>query len=350
MNVRYQVTIVSVGAELGAERAQLEKAVVEMGHFPVDLTATRLLDRELGTLRRHIDRSDYLVVLMALESESSDTSLERVKLACDLAVEHSVPLLCLVVVGGESQSSAPKDVLGFLEKLQASPVCTVEKLDSSTESSAEALIRLIDAFRRPGWVSAKVLPGDEVATELARLAKENAELRKELPSVAEREGRQVARLESMSSSLEANRILIPLWERAASTWGKPVEMSLYDFFQRLAPELAVETSTSAASEYIPIGVCELDPGGIQARWVVPLHDINLWLTDLMALGLVRPSRRRRHAKDANQYWRLTRTGRLYLAHVRRTALETGGHRHVGFTSEYPIMLEGTGDGPPPPEG
>ncbi len=347
MNVRYQVAIGSVSAELESECAKLVKTVAEMGHLPIDLTATGLLYREIGTLRRHIDRSDYLVVILGLRGGSEAPSVERIKMACDLAVEHSVPVLCLVM---EGETPPPKDIVGFLEKLRASPVCVVEELEDAAESPAEAVIRLIDAFKRPGWVSAKALPGDEVATELARLAKENAELRKQLPSVTEREEQDVARLEALSSSLEANRILIPLWERAASTWGKPVEMSLYDFYLRLAPELAAETSTSAAAEYIPIGVCELDPGGIQARWVVPLHDINLWLTDLMALGLVRPSRRRRSRKDANQYWRLTRKGRRYLAHIRRTALETGGHRHVGFTSEYPIMLERTGGTQPSNDG
>jgi len=346
MNVRYQVAIVSVGAELGDERAELVKTVVEMGHLPVDLTAAGLLDRELGTLRRHVDRSDYLVILLALRPDTSDVSVERVKLACDLAVEHSVPLLCLIVAGAEGQPSVTKDALGLLEKLRASPVCVVEDVEGDTASSVDALIRLIDTFRRPGWVSTKALPDSSVTTELARLTRENAELRKQLPTLREREEEEVTQLEALTSSLEANRILIPLWERAATKWGKPVEMSLYDFFQRLAPELAVETSTNSASEYIPIGVCELDPGGIQGRWVVPLHDINLWLTDLMALGLVRPSRRRRHAKDANQYWRLTRRGRRYLAHIRRTALQTGGHRHVGFTSEYPVMLERTGGSHP----
>lgn len=349
MNVRYQVAIAAVGKELGAERAQLVKTVVEMGHLPVDLTATGLLNRELGTLRRHVDRSDYLVILFAPRTGPSAEDIERIKLTCDLAVEHNVPLLCLVIWDAESDPSIPKHLAGFLDKLRASPVCTVEDLGVDSESSAEALIRLIDTFKRPGWVSTNSLPGDGVTTELARLARENAELRSQLPSVLEREEHDVARMEEITSALEANKILIPLWERSTSTWHKPVEMSLHDLFHRLASELAVEKSTAAASEYIPIGVCELDPEGIQARWVVPHHDINLWLTDLMALGLVRPSRRKRAAKDQNQYWRLTGKGRKYLAHVRRTALETGGHRHVGFTSEYRVVLEGTGGSPPSPK-
>ena len=76
----------------------------------------------------------------------------------------------------------------------------------------------------------------------------------------------------------------------------------------------------------------------------PLSDMSdagtMSFTDLMALGLVRPSNRKHPAKDRNQYWRLTRTGRKFLAHIRRTALETGGHRHVGFTSEFPVVMEG----------
>lgn len=340
MNVRYQVSLASVGAELRPARDMLVRAVTQMGHLPVDLTEAGILDLDPGIIRRHLERSDYLVLLINQADDAAKQELGKVQMACNIAADFGVPMLALVVTAETHGSSTPQELIAFLQRLRMSPICLLEESESSDTPAAASIHRLLDRFDRAGWVSAKSLPSGDVAAELARLTRENAELRRRVPNGSEHEEREVARMDAITRALEENKILIPLWERASSKWEKPVEMTLFDLFVRFAPELVVETSTSAAAEYIPIGVCEMNPRGVQARWVVPQHDLNLWLTDLMALGLVRPSKRKHAAKDKNQYWRLSRTGRKYLAHIRRTALETGGHRHVGFTSEYPIVMDG----------
>jgi hypothetical protein len=340
MNVRYQVSLASVGAELRSERDLLVKTITEMGHIPIDLTTAGVLELDPGIIRRHLERSDYLAMIIAQAERVSEKELGRVQLACNLAADSGVPMLALMMDVQPPDGPAQQDVARFLQRLRMSPIGLVEECGDSNVSAVSSLNRLFDRFERPGWISGKALPSSDVATELARLTRENADLRRQVPGNAELEQREIARMDAITRALEGNKILIPLWERASSTWEKPVEMTLFDFFLRFAPELVVETSTAAAAEYIPIGVCELNPRGVQARWVVPQHDLNLWLTDLMALGLVRPSKRKHAAKDKNQYWRLSRTGRRFLAHVRRTALETGGHRHVGLTSEYPIVMNG----------
>jgi len=343
MNVRYQVSLASLGGDLRAERELMVKTVTEMGHIPIDLTATDILNMDPGIMRRHLERSDYLALVVAHRKDSTPTDFKRVQLACNLAADQAVPMLGLVVEGdleATAADSEQQEVARFLQRLRMSPIGLVEECKDINLMVAPALNRLFDRFERPGWISGNALPSTDVATELARLARENAELRSHVPTSREQEERDLARLDAITRTLEENKILIPMWERASSTWEKPVEMSLFEFFVRFAPELVVETSTATASEFIPIGVCEMNPKGLQARWIVPHHDLNLWLTDLMALGLVRPSKRRHAARDQNQYWRLTRTGRKFLAYIRRTALETGGHRHVGFTSEFPVVMEG----------
>ena len=337
MNVRYQVSLASLGGDLCRQRELLVKTITEMGHIPIDLTASEIVKLDPGIIRRHLERSDYLAVIIAPGNQMPQDDLNRVQLVCNLAADYAVPILAVVMAEHQAGDPMPQDLARFLQRLRMSPIGLVE--DGTTDRSVLSFLnRLIDRFERPGWISGKALPSRDVATELARLTRENFELRRHVPSSSEQEKREIGQMEVVTQALEGNKILIPLWERASSTWEKPVEMSLFDFFIRFAPELVVETSTASAAAYIPIGVCEMNPGGVQDRWVVPQHDLNLWLTDLMALGLVRPSKQRHPAKDRNQYWRLSRTGRKYLAHIRRTALETGGHRHVGFTSEYPIVM------------
>ena len=179
----------------------------------------------------------------------------------------------------------------------------------------------------------------DVATELVRLTKETTDLRHQLDLTnPERPTGGLTEDHETTLSLNENKIVIPIWERANSTWEKPAELTLYDFFVRLSPEMVIEISVSDAAEFIPTGVVEMDPIE-HVRWVVPHRSVNLWFTDLMALGLVTPSERKHSAKDQGHYWTLTEAGRKFLAQVRRSVLETGGHRHVGFTSEFPIFTK-----------
>ena len=223
---------------------------------------------------------------------------------------------------------------GLIEKLRQGSKSMFVAYDQVAESATWVLVKLFEAHARPGWVSSRELPSGDVATELLRLTKDNAELLDQAKPKGE--GDAKSRSLDIRLALESNKIVIPIWERAGSTWEKPVELALYDFFVRLAPELVVETAVSDAAEFIPTGVCEMDPVE-NTRWVVPHRSVNLWLTDLMALGLVVPSDRRHSAKDQGQYWTLTKVGRDFLSEIRRSVLESGGHRHVGFTQEFRIF-------------
>lgn len=346
MSARYQMCVASAG-DVQADRDRMVRGVLEMGHLPIDLMVTGLLDDGSSeTIERHLGRSDYAILLIGRLGDSPAGELEAAERVFDSAEELGVPVLALVereaslrrkrkslVVGKES------GLPGFIQKLQSNPKVLVESLEGVADSAAWVLIRLMEKYRRPGWVSATTLPTGDVATELARLSAENAELRARLEALeAGAQDNEEVRLEAARLALQKNMILVPLWDRSSNEWEKPVEVSLHDFFIRVAPELVVENSLNEVSQFVPTGVCELDPGDFTSRWVVPPSSLNLWFTDLMALGLVQPSLMKHSAKDNNQYWTLTSDGREMLARVRRSVLETGGHRHVGFTAEHPIPI------------
>ena len=356
MNVRYQVSIASVGGELQTERAQMVKSVVALGHFPVDLTAAGVLERDsFDAVERHLGRSDYFILIIERGDAQPSTELERVELALNYAAEHGLPVLGIGAGDvGEAQvakSDAPTAELslleGLVEKIRSGSKSMFVSFTQVAESAVWVLVKLIDTYKRAGWVPSTELPSGDVASELVRLAAENADLRKQLQvDDPQRNLESMSQGQETTLALNENKILIPIWERAGSTWEKPVELTLYDFFVRLAPELVVETSVIDAAEFIPTGVCELEPVE-HVRWVVPHRSVNLWFTDLMALGLVTPSDRKRSAKDQGQYWTLTQAGREFFSDVRRSVLNTGGHRHIGFTSEFPIFTSETKSLPSP---
>ena len=334
MDVRYLISIASAGADLRAEREKIVRAVLTMGHMPVDLTAAGVLKGEApDAVERYIARSDYFIVIAADEGKKSAAELGWLEVAYGYAGQYEVPVLGLV-----AGDSGPAQVI---DQIRENSIGMTEDQENIGESAGWLLIKMIETYRRPGWVSKNDLPSGEVASEIARLSRENREFREQL-KLMDPEGSvsEDQRLESSIHALHENKILIPLWERTTNTWEKPFEVDLYNFFIRIAPEMAVEATANDIGAFIPSGVCEMDGESVRARWVVPPASLNLWLTDLMSLGLVAPSPKRHSPKDNNHYWTLTGDGRELLARVRRSVLDIGGHRHVGFTQEFRIP---TGD-------
>lgn len=347
MSTRYQLAIVSAGEELRSVRERLVKTVVFMGHLPIDLVATGILDcGNPDTVSRHLSRSDYLILALGVTARPDAQDLATAAEAVDLALEHRVPVLALLF-GDDTTTAEPEkpseETAAILAKIKERAAGLIQRIHGPTQTP-QAISELVDAYPRPGWVSTEELPPAQVATELARLSIENMELRDRINAISESQVQRESRWEHVVQTLEENKLLIPVWNKIATIWEQPVEMDLFTFFIRMGPQLAVEISSADAVEFIPTGVCQLESRDGRPPWVVPLHSLNLWLTDLMALGLVRPSRRKRQAKDQNQYWRLTRDGRGFMSYVRRSALNAGGHRHVGFTQEFPIPEMDMGEG------
>ncbi len=346
VNARYQVSIASVGGELRTEREQMVRSVVALGHMPIDLVATGVLDRESPeAIDRHLGRSDYFVVIVERGDAKPTSDLERIERALAYAADKGVPVLGIgagdsdeEAVGLDDETAELPLLERLVERIRSASKSMFVSYNQVAESALWVLIKMIEAFPRPGWVPTSELPRGDVASELVRLAKENAQLQAELHPEGEDDSKD--RTLDIRLALEGNKILIPIWERANSTWETPVELDLYDFFVRLAPELVVETSVAEAAEFIPTGVCEMEPIE-HTRWVVPHRSVNLWLTDLMSLGLATPSTRKHGAKDQGQYWTLSQKGKEFFSEVRRKVLETGGHRHVGFTQEFRIFTPGS---------
>ena len=338
MSTRYQLALVSAGDELREVRERLATTLVFMGHLPIDLIATGVLDcGNPDTVSRHVARSDYLVLALRQSVRPAAEEMAQANAAVDIALEHRVPILALLY-GAEHDpepTTSASETARILAKIREHSGGLVQRVHASSQTP-QAIAELLDAYPRPGWVSTSELPPAGVAAELSRLSRENTELRDRINALSESQSERESRWDQVVQTMEENKLLVPVWNKVATIWEQPVEMDLFTFFIRMGPQLAVEISSADAVEFIPTGVCQLESRDGRPPWVVPLHSLNLWLTDLMALGLVRPSRRRRQARDQNQYWRLTRDGRGFLSYVRRSALNAGGHRHVGFTQEFPI--------------
>lgn len=191
MNPKYQIFISSTYEDLKEERDQLIKATLEIGHIPVGMEMFNAADEEQWeTIKRTIDQCDYYAVIVAHRYGSIDeaTGLSFTEKEYDYAVSIGVPVIAFVLDSaaewrGDRREDDPEKLakLGaFKKKVKGKPVNFWTNKDNLNARFSAAFPKLIVSRPRPGWVRATEAASPEMAGELTRLSRENAELRDRL--------------------------------------------------------------------------------------------------------------------------------------------------------------------------
>lgn len=187
MSPKYQIFISSTYEDLKAERDQVIKAVLEMGHIPVGMEMFSAADEEQWKIiQRQIDSSDYYVVIVAHRYGSMTDGISYTEKEYDYAISQGVPALGFVIDNSAEWPHSKYDTDSikiealqlFKSKVKAKPV---QFWKSSGDLHAQVAIALMKTFNtqpRPGWIRADTSIGPEVSEEIARLSRENSKLQK----------------------------------------------------------------------------------------------------------------------------------------------------------------------------
>ena len=200
------------------------------GDVPVDRAAAGVVERDsFDAVERRLGRSDYFILIIERGDAQPSTELERIERAVDYAAEHGLPVLGIGAGDtGKTQAStsdAPTAELplveALVEKVRSGSKSMFVPFTQVAESAVWVLVKLIDTYKRGGWVSSKELPSGDVASELVRLAAENADLRKQLNVDDPQRSLQImSQAQETTRALNDSKILIPIWERADAWWEK----------------------------------------------------------------------------------------------------------------------------------
>lgn len=166
-------------------------------------------------LTKTIDASDYYVLLIARRygSINEKTNLGYTEQEFDYAVQKGVP--CLVFLLDESASwpgtytDTDADAVSRLKafKAKASANRQVAFWTNSHDLPFMVITALSNAFsddQRPGWVRPSPIASPEVAEELARLSRENAELNELV-----RRNSTLSEMEATKKTLSNSKIYLP---------------------------------------------------------------------------------------------------------------------------------------------
>jgi hypothetical protein len=328
--VKYQVFVSSTYEDLRAERDQVIRAVLEMGHIPVGMEMFSAADEEQWQIiSRHIDESDYYVVIIAHRYgsvTSEGTSYTRKEY--EYARSKGIPCLGFVI---DPSASWPADRVDtkevdkkllddFKDRLRERPVSTWSSADDLHGKFSIALMKAFTAQPRIGWVRASEVGGPELTAQLVRLSSENSELRERVTAAekaAATEYEEALRL--TMRTLFANRRSPSYRYTANGPWHKDAETDLFMVFVYLGPELLVEASTSALAGTLAMNIRQ---DRDRQQWdIVASNQMKTILADLVTLDIVQPSPRKHTVSDTNAYWTLTQFGIDLLKRVRKVTLK-----------------------------
>jgi hypothetical protein len=184
---KYQVFISSTYEDLRKERDLIMKAVLEMGHIPVGMEMFSAADEEQWKLiSRHIQETDYYVVVIAHRYGSTVDGLSYTEKEYDFAVTHGIPALGFLIAdaapwpGEYVETSAADELRKFKAKIRSKPVAFWTSAEDLYGKVAISLSKQFASSPRPGWVRATEAVDPKVINELSRLSEENRQLREEL--------------------------------------------------------------------------------------------------------------------------------------------------------------------------
>jgi hypothetical protein len=193
---KLQIFISSTFADLKQERQAAVEAILTAGHIPAGMELFTAGDEsQMNVIKRWIDESDvYLLILggrygsIEPTSEKSYTHLEY-----EYAVEKQKPLFAVVI--DEEYLERKMKKYGFevierdreesLKNFRTYVLTKMVRFFSDPKDIKLAILETLSEFeRRPelvGWISgSEAIDGGALAEELARLAKENSQLRAQL--------------------------------------------------------------------------------------------------------------------------------------------------------------------------
>ena len=331
MSAKYQVFVSSTYRDLSDERDLVIKAILEMGHIPVGMEMFSAADEEQwNIIRKQIDQSDYYVVIVAHRYGTCDAmGLSYTEKEYDYAVAQGIPALGFVLEEGiswpkdksDTDRSILKKIKAFKEKIKSKPVSFWKNGEDLYGRCSIALMKAFNAYPREGWVRASKVQDAAAAKEIVRLSSENADLRSRLHTFELLADVDVA-VDKVITTMRANKRKISVWKKTSKGWEGEKEVTLYQIFEALAPEMQVEFALTDIARYTATNIIVVPSTELRATWPTPRNTIRSLLADLASLDCVKPSGKQKPVSDKDEYWSLSEFGAKLLARMRRRRLES----------------------------
>lgn len=333
MNVKYQIFISSTYDDLRDERSQVLKATLEMGHIPVGMEMFSAADEEQWKIiTQHIDECDYYVVIVAHRYGSIVDGISYTEKEYDYAISKNIPVLRFII---EDNATWPTDRVdkdfdqkssleAFKVKLKQKPVGLWSSASDLHGKFSIALMKQIRSTPRPGWTRATDVVSSDVINELSRLSSENADLRTQLQvALQQAKDDEITERKKIIRMMQKNKTTVTFKYQYEDKWGDETEVTYYQLFHLLAPEMMIEKSIEDIVSYVGQMLLPNKKREPHPKYPTSSNRTKIWISDFIALGVFEPSQERHSVTDTKEYWALTDLGREVYTDLKRAMLEEG---------------------------
>lgn len=333
MDKKYQVFISSTYEDLKDEREQAIKAVLEMGHIPVGMEMFSAGDEDQWNLiARQIEASDYYIIIVGHRygSETAE-GISYTEKEYDHATEIGIPTLGFVI---DDEAAWPskridktqkklKKLNEFKTKVKCKLVqfwCNKDELHGKLSIS---LIKTMNGNPRVGWVRANEAVGSEVTRELTRLSIENSSLRHKIEKFGRVKNEAVDEIRTVIHIMDQNSRTFKVRTNKNIKFAdaNSYTNTLLEIFVWICPNLIDESSSFKLIQDLAFEI--LRKVNFHSTRAIGTNKISGILTDLVALDVLEPSKKKHSISDKNTYWSLTKFGKQVMKQVRRIQLEEG---------------------------
>jgi hypothetical protein len=246
----------------------------------------------------------------------------------DYAVSLGIPTLGFLLAEGvewpREKSDTGNKIISklnaFKKKVKSKPVSFWQGREDLYGKCSIALMKSFNTHPRDGWVRASTVEEKAAAAEVVRLSTENANLRKAIDLLSERDDK-LKSLDHTIETLKANKRTLSVFKKEATNWEKTDELNLYQIFETVAPELQVEVDLETLAMFFATHLAYVPRKELRTSWPMPRNQIRDILADFAALNCIIPSQRQKPVDDKKEYWCLGNFGIELLAYMRRRRLE-----------------------------
>ena len=329
MNKRYQVFVSSTFEDLQEERREVMQALLELDCIPAGMELFPASNDDQWTLiKRVIDDCDYyLLIIGGRYGSENESGISYTQMEFEYALETGKPIISFLpkhperIPSGKCDNDSEKKekLEQFKEKAKKKLIKYWESAENLGSVVSRSMVRLIKDFPAEGWVKSGSAVDEKSVHEIAKLQRENDELKEKLKMIATEAPKGT---EGFSQGEDEIQILYTFSARDKSGyrsyschWNEAFTWN--DLFSCVAPKM-IDECTDFAFRYAYDEFLHYNSTWFENEDFSELEDaenfqlaqesFDLIKVQFKALGLITIGDKKRSATDKQTYWKLTPYG------------------------------------------
>jgi len=319
---KYQFFISSTYLDLVEERKEVIQALLELDCIPVGMELFPAANEDQWTLIKElIDTCDYyLLVVGGRYGSLNSEGISYTQMEYEYAVSKNIPVISFIPlnpeqipVGKTDKDPEKSEKLNSFMSLVTQKMCkTYEGAKDLGSVASRSIIKLIKKHPAIGWIRANNQTSEESNREILNLRNKIKELEEQLYLKKNFAPPGTETLQQGDDKFKLSYHYVEnMWQTMLDSEDGSIEFTWDEIFSILSPLMVDESSEeNLETELIKVIREQIKEreNHRPAQIVINGTDFQTIKVQLIALGLIEKSDKKRSIKDTGAYWKLTPFG------------------------------------------